>query len=594
MRSPGRSDRLVFLGLAFPALLYVIARAALVPAIHDEPVAYYKFVLTGDFMPFVAEWGAGNHVLYSALSQVSHALFGPCLFALRFWSVLAFGIYAWYGWCWGAMIRSRCVRWCAWAGLIGTPFLMEFFSLARGYGLACAWWMMTLFHLVRFVHHARRKDLVLGLVGNTLAIWTIVSLIIAGGAVVLIAGITLFRDSRITAKGRSWVIWSLLGLLPLAVAALFAHGLQEHGAFYAGTVEGFVNGTLPALFWSVLHLDRTWLVTLMALLMAGPVLVAVLLRINHHPDHLPLLVLVAVVLIDASVQMGLHLFLGYSGPMDRAALYLLPLLILMFASAVDQLAVRYGRIRFTAAALLVFPVRMIDGVNVDHTSTWPEQAIPDSFFELVADRQAGLERPLLVGGEQFLAYATWSFGAGPGGDWLNELDPTGFPQPLCDLIMIDPARDKPPEGFQVIAQAPGGRNALLERKVPLDVRLRLDSLFDIPLSRDEFRLLWQVKSASWTEKNLLLDFSTRINSKRGTTDAQVLAGVNGPSGEQLFQVEFNIDHQRGSSFDGPYRIGVRLPRIDPGADHITFCVYDPRRRNFALEDVHLRVWEIGE
>lgn len=58
---------LILLCSAF-VLIYFGLRAAYVPIFHDEAATFFHFIQVERFIPFYAEWDAGNHLLNTALS----------------------------------------------------------------------------------------------------------------------------------------------------------------------------------------------------------------------------------------------------------------------------------------------------------------------------------------------------------------------------------------------------------------------------------------------------------------------------------------------------------------------------------------------
>jgi hypothetical protein len=590
----GRSDRIVFLALAGAAYVYVIARAIMVPVILDEAGAFHMFVLTGDFVPFVAKWDAGNHLVYSALEQVSYFLFGESLIGLRIWSVFGFALYAWYLWRCGPWFRSAVVRWCAWAALLCVPFMVEFFSLARGYGLAMGFWAMTLHHLVRSVTRPTRKDLIAVLVGTILTTWTLLSTLMICGGVIAIVGLMALRDRW--PLGRGWTIVSVagLGILPWSVMVAFALDLSAHGALYAGSSGGYTDGTIASLGGQLLGLREapwTMILTVLVAALAG-------LLMAHSKDgapagqRIPLALLTGLLVFDALALSLSHALLGSNLPTDRVALYVVQPAVMVVALGIDAIGAKWAWCRVLAAALLFLPYREASWANVDHTSYWAEQAAPASFYRLVEEHQRTKDRPLLVGGYVFLAKSTWPFGARVHGSGLVALDAEGFPQPTCDLLMIDSTAFDPPPGFRVIARAKSGHNNLMERIEPLRTHLMVDSVFSLPMSDDEFRFLWEVAARPWKGRSLLLGLDARITSPRGTIDTDLTISVKDSAAAHIFHNRIAVDHYRGSTTDGWARLVMRIPLVPDSAATIGFSLHNQRRRWYALDSVRVRVYTI--
>ena len=113
----------------------VIARALRVPITYDEATAFYRYV---DAEPTaLADFAtATNHLLNSALTRASVAVFGSAPWALRLPSVLAGVAFLAVA----TALARRAVHpviGAAGAVLLATnPYLLDYFALSRGYGLA--------------------------------------------------------------------------------------------------------------------------------------------------------------------------------------------------------------------------------------------------------------------------------------------------------------------------------------------------------------------------------------------------------------------------------------------------------------------------
>ena len=589
-----RADRIVFLVLACAAWAYVIARAFLVPVAHDEAGAFHMFVLTGDFVPFVTGWNAGNHLTQDALAQVSYFLFGESLIGLRMWSVLSFLLYAWYLWRCGPWFRSSMVRRCTWAALLCVPFMIEFFSLARGYGLAMAFWSMTIFHTTRYLQERAYRDLLFALAGLALSLWSLLSmLMILAGVLAALAAFVL-RDGSLRRSPRRLVPIVLLGVVPWAAAVLFALGLKQNGALYAGTGAGYFQGTLASVAGQLMDSwSAPWALVLALLMLSGAALWTT--RMDGPESREPAIavrLLLAVLSIDAIGQTLSSILLGSRLPTDRAALYLVQPMLMLVALSVEMIGARWSWARVLAAGLLLLPLREARRANVDFAASWPDQAIPAEFYRIVAERQKRTDRPLIVGAQEFRAKSTWAFGSHAHGLRLNALDQFEFPQPVCDLLMIDTTGDPAPAGFRTIAKGGGGRIDLMERTEPLRTRILLDSVFSSPMSSDEFRTFWRADARPYRGMDLILEISSGIRSERGTINSIVYAYVEEEDGNKPYDRHVQVDHFRGSSHDAEFTLAEHLPRLGTRAARIEFGLYNPTYRTFSLDSARLRVREV--
>jgi hypothetical protein len=129
--------RTLVVGLTTVALLtmwsYVIVRATRVSFTNDEAISYGIIHGARTFVET-----ANNQWLNTQLMRVSQYMFGQSELALRFPNVAAFGLYGAASVVLLSRVRRLEARAVGFALLLVNPFLIEFFALARGYGLSLA------------------------------------------------------------------------------------------------------------------------------------------------------------------------------------------------------------------------------------------------------------------------------------------------------------------------------------------------------------------------------------------------------------------------------------------------------------------------
>ncbi len=223
-------------------------RAATFPFTHDESLSFAIF-----------NWDLGqgatanNHLLNTLLMQGCARLFGHSEFALRLPNVLAHVMFLL---CTLALLR-RCrsvvLRLAGFVILNLNLLALDFFCLARGYGLALAFQMASLLLLVRAFERQRtfRTDVGLAVLAGSLAVLAnfaflnyYLPLLLAGGWLLLTdASHRRFRRDGLPAAA------ALLGASGVFVAAVLFRmiQLQRHGELYFGGTTSFFQDTVIGL-----------------------------------------------------------------------------------------------------------------------------------------------------------------------------------------------------------------------------------------------------------------------------------------------------------------------------------------------------------
>src|SRR5690606_34203897 len=131
---------ILFLGL----LGYAILKAWFVAPIHDALATYFDYIETAEIRGGRSLLAAKNHLLNSWLGNLSYRWFGEYFFLFRLPSLLCFCLYYWSG-----RKLTRNLNLGIWGELcfvaLNTiPWIFDYFSYTRGYGLAIGFFMAAL------------------------------------------------------------------------------------------------------------------------------------------------------------------------------------------------------------------------------------------------------------------------------------------------------------------------------------------------------------------------------------------------------------------------------------------------------------------
>lgn len=135
--------------------IYVLLRAILIPLTFDEIWTVVNVVDRSYHDIFTyKDLGSNSHLLNSLLIRIIHDI-APWISYSEHWlyrlpNVLAFLLYAWFS---IRLIREIPNKWLQLMAMVFcflNPFILEFFSLARGYGLAMAFTTACLYYLTQY------------------------------------------------------------------------------------------------------------------------------------------------------------------------------------------------------------------------------------------------------------------------------------------------------------------------------------------------------------------------------------------------------------------------------------------------------------
>lgn len=153
--------------------IFIIVKAAVVQISVDE--AYTLTMLTKESVWNLVSYASSytnNHILNSLLCKLSFSIFGMHQMAGRLPNILSFVLYFWFVWQFSRrFFKDDYVGLMFVAVMLGNPYLIEFFSLARGYGLSFALMMPSIYYAARYVLEHHRRSLPLSIMFAILSVY---------------------------------------------------------------------------------------------------------------------------------------------------------------------------------------------------------------------------------------------------------------------------------------------------------------------------------------------------------------------------------------------------------------------------------------
>lgn len=342
------SDHIVTYVVAAVGLLVfglAVFKAYYSPFTHDESLSYnlYAGYSVPDIISYVNTYGlTNNHILNTLLLKLCGAIFGSNTLGLRLPNLLAFAAYLYIGY---RLLKRLNSPWLLLGGFLlfaGNLFLVDFFALARGYGLANALLLAALWQLLLVMEQPATRKHIAVLVFSGLAVLANFTLLHVALTVVAVHTFIIYRQQRPvnfpaflkTCRYAVFFVLVMGALLyePFRTIIKWDTTFGGYDTFWSSAVKGLLMVTIYVpenLSW----LDAAEILTA-ALTIAAVLIVLNSVRQKKQSDA-P--VYLALLIIPSLLFIAQHYLLGSAYPVNRTVQYMIPLFILLLVSAVPLL-----------------------------------------------------------------------------------------------------------------------------------------------------------------------------------------------------------------------------------------------------------------
>ena len=402
MITTGKNTRInlwVLLPICALLFIYCILRASHIAFTHDEALSY-NLVKDGDYFAYTAN----NHLLNTWLMALSGAVFGESELSLRLPNVLLFLVYLFF--CSRLLQKSEKMVFVFFAIplLFLNPFVIDFFALARGYGLSLGFMAGALYYFLRCnwkeqTFRPFKKDFFLSVVFASLALLSNLSLInfyISLLGLFIGQYVLLFRrgEGRGLKNMSRFLLTCVLAFIPLFFSLKRLMILQEANDLYVGassfdeSVSTFIERSAHFVAYPV------WFTEILQsfIIYIFPVgLIITLLRKKYNSPLFKLGLLVLLILIGFWAE---HYLFDTLFPIGRTGVYFIPLfgffIYYLFVQFTENIRTGFERMAaFTGILIVTLPltIHFFKTINLSHTFEWRYEMHTREVVEILSDQK---------------------------------------------------------------------------------------------------------------------------------------------------------------------------------------------------------------
>ncbi len=371
--------------------LIVAYRACMIPITHDEAGTFLNFLHLSVWscVSNLNCWGnANNHWLNTLLMQWSVRLFGEELWAIRLPNVLA-GIS--YFFC-AALLSARFIKnsFLQVAGFVvlcGHVYLLDFFSLARGYGLMSAGVLWAIYCMLRYIELWGRRWLLVSISALFFAILGNFTALLPWSAMAAAWLVWVLVSKKWDLLWRHGLYWFASAVLLFILLRVPITALGGSGEFEWGSSNPWLMGIdlLKNLLYGVHYFgEDTFRYALLLILFLVVMCLLGAVGSRYKEKKLPVLLMLLLLLMNILVIILQEQITGAQAPVGRKSVYLIPFVFGLFTVALSLLR-NAGTISFVGIIVtLAFIGHLIFTLPMKSCREWYYDAYyPELFSEIL-------------------------------------------------------------------------------------------------------------------------------------------------------------------------------------------------------------------
>jgi acetyltransferase-like isoleucine patch superfamily enzyme len=417
---------------------YIIYKASHTSFTHDESYTYTHYVHQGfmDIISYKTPY-TNNHILNTVLMKYCELLFGSSELSLRLPNILAFILYSIFT----ILLLYKYIpklMFPFYLLMLLNPHLLDFFALARGYGLSFAFLLMSLYYLSLYFTSKQNKHLILFNIGAFLAVMSNFSLLNYYVAALIVYNIVSYVVLKIDSTSNNYHFYkqNKINIVSVILSGMVLYEplrrISKMSLLDFGGKNGFMEDTVGTAIYSFFYemyvtpfletIFKVFIVSVVALTIIIILKAIVQRNITLFKAHISLVLINLILLAIVAITIAQHLILGNDYYIHRFALFFYPIFILNFTFLLNyffQLSKTTSvSISYLCASLALFNIYI--NHNTAFYKDWKIDSDVKSMMQnLVLEHEKYLNKNIRLGfnwlfepGVNFYRY-TWDL------KWLN-------------------------------------------------------------------------------------------------------------------------------------------------------------------------------
>ncbi len=375
-------------------LFYSVDRSVNLSFTHDESFTFEHYVSKPVIKIILNDQAtANNHIFNTLMMKFSSSILGNHEFPLRIHSNIAHLLYLIFSFLLVMELRGPFLKLATFAFLNLNPYLLDFFSLARGYGMVFMFMLSGTYFYLKYLKNHNKKNLTFSFLLAAFAVYSNFTSLYFYFALLVIFLVNAIIDDIPVYPGikdsitvlykkykRIWLITLILLLLIFypVYRLITHHELYGHGN--VGFWENTIFSVLIGSFYNVnyIRVGPDQLLFLEEVISGAMLVTTIFLLFKWRKKGLnnPFIVFFLLFLTAAVIEVGHHLLTGSEYIASRAAIYFQILFGLAFFFWIDLSnykrvkLVRFVTEMFSLFIFLALCFHFYNAGNFKSTSEW--------------------------------------------------------------------------------------------------------------------------------------------------------------------------------------------------------------------------------
>jgi hypothetical protein len=348
-----------------------------------------------------------NHIFNTLMMKYSAALLGVSAFSLRIPVLIAHGIFLWCTAKIALRIPSPIASFSLFCLINLNPYLLDFFSLARGYGYSLTFLSLSVLSFLKWNQSTESKSYMPAMLYASLALlsnFTLLHYFFALCAAILL----VYLKSGDAFHWKKFIRFSVKGISVVLLTAIILYEpfrciIKWKQTF--GGQNGFWQDTVGGLIWESFHEASynfevfPWALRIFQVLMLGMAFyVGILIvrkRFSAFEDEAVLLFMLCF-LAALSSEMQ-HLLLGTEFLIARTGLFLLPLFFMAFIYVVEDSPIpKKLKHSFVTLIAMLIVGHSVAHLQLSHVPEWKYDSATYQVLETIK-QETTTENPVRLG-----------------------------------------------------------------------------------------------------------------------------------------------------------------------------------------------------